>query len=78
MNAINNKTRNRNLIDNTLKSKLRDGDLRLTEFHNRKLALKKIVNNYLQKKILMWILIFLISRNSLKICQMLTIEYKEL
>ena len=31
------------------KSRLMDGDLRLTEFNNKKLGLKNIVNNYLEK-----------------------------
>ena len=36
----------KNLFD---KSRLMDGNLRLTEFNYRKLGLKNIVNNYLEK-----------------------------
>ena len=39
-----------NLNNNIFMSRLRDGDLYLTEFDNRKLDLTNTVNNYLQKK----------------------------
>ena len=37
-------------LNNIFMSRLRDGDLYLTEFDNRKLDLTNTVNNYLQKK----------------------------
>ena len=40
----------KDLIDNVFKSRLKDGDSRLTEFHNRKLALTNVANNYLEKR----------------------------
>ena len=68
-------------MDNILNSRLRfgeeikDGDLRLTEFDNRKLALTNIIDSYLKKNIDANMLDCLILRNSLKFCQMWTIEY---
>ena len=40
----------KDLIDNAFKSRLKDGDSRLTEFHNWKLALTNVANNYLEKR----------------------------
>ena len=65
----------KDLIDDIFKSRLRDRDLRLIEFGNQKLGLTNIDNNYLEKKILMRMIYCLISKNSSKICRMLTIEY---
>ena len=62
----------KDLIDNIFKSRLRDRDFRLTKFNYRKLVLTNIVNNYLEKKKLMWMIVCLLSKNTLKICQMLT------
>ena len=39
-----------NLNKNIFMSRLRDGDLYLAEFDNRKLDLANTVNNYLQRK----------------------------
>ena len=61
---------NKDLIGNICKSKLKyDEDLSLTGFDNGKFSLIQ------RKKILMWMIDCLISRNPLKICQMLTIYY---
>ena len=65
----------KDLIDNIFKSRLRDGDFCLTKIDNHKLALTNIVNNYLEKKLLIWMIDCLILINPLKICQILTIEY---
>ena len=65
----------KDLIDNIFKSRLRDGDFCLTKTDNHKLALTNIVNNYLEKKLLIWMIDCLILINPLKICQILTIEY---
>ena len=40
----------KDLIENVFKSRLKDGDLHLTEFDNQKLVLTNIVNNYLKTK----------------------------
>ena len=62
------------LIVDVFKFKLKDGDLCLIEFANLRLGLKN-VNNYLEKNDVVVNVNFLISRNLLKICQMLTREY---
>ena len=67
--------KHKGLIDNIFKFRLRDGDLHLTKFDNRKLGLTNIVNNYLQKnEIEMWMMDCLISTSLLNICQIYTIE----
>ena len=65
----------KDLIDNILMFRLTVGDLHLTEFDNLKLGLTNIVNNYLEKKILMWMIDCLILRNPLEICQIMSIGY---
>ena len=64
----------KDLINNILKSRLKDRALSFTEFDNRKLDLTNIVKNYLEKKILMWMIDCLLSRNPLNVCQLLTRE----
>ena len=43
----------KNWIDNVFKSNLRDGDLHLTESDNKIFSQTNVVNNHLEKKILM-------------------------
>ena len=62
-------------INDYFKFTLSDRDLHLTEFYSRKFTLINIANNYLEKNILMWMIYCLVSRNPLKIYQMLTVEY---
>ena len=56
----------KNLIANIFKCGLMDGHLHVTNFDNRHLALTNTVNAYLEKHVLVWIIVCLISRNPLK------------
>ena len=56
----------KNLIVNIFKCGFMDGHLHVTNFDYRHLALTNTVNAYLEKHVLVWIIVCLISRNPLK------------